>query len=126
MNKEFPEIQKLLQMRSESAPADEYFEEFLAEFHRRQRQDLMKRSARSLLFERVGVWIREMGSAKWVYGAGVAYALVMVGFFVWPKDSNSTDGVAPVSWEVPEKKVLHFEPEPAKAAEEESLKRTEF
>ncbi len=111
-------------MRGESVPGDEYFEEFLAEFHRRQRQDLMKRSARSLLLERISVWFREMGSAKWIDGAGAAYALVMVGFFVWPKDSSPNDGVEPVSWEIPEQKVLHFEP--VKKDEEEPEKPAEF
>ena len=111
-------------MRGESAPADEYFEEFLDEFHRRQREDLMKRSARSLLFERIGVWFREMGSAKWIYGAGAAYALLLVGFFVWPKDSAANDRVEPVSWEIPEQKVLHFEP--VKKDDEEPEKPAEF
>ncbi|MDE0595849.1 MAG: hypothetical protein OSB65_11440 [Roseibacillus sp.] len=124
MNKEFPEIQKLLEMRGQSAPGDEYFEEFLDEFHRRQRQDLMKRSARSLFMERIAVWIREMGSAKWIYGAGIGYALLMVGFFVWPKDTQAKDGLDRVSWDVPEQKILHFEP--AKEDEDEKPKHSEF
>lgn len=124
MNKEFPEIQKLLEMRGQSAPGDEYFEEFLDEFHRRQRQDLMKRSARSLFMERIAVWIREMGSAKWIYGAGIGYALLMVGFFVWPKDTQAKDGLDRVSWDVPEQEILHFEP--AKEDEDEKPKHSEF
>ena len=58
MNKEFQELQELLEERGQGVPADEYFEGFLSDFHRRQRQDLMKRSARSLLLERMGVWLR--------------------------------------------------------------------
>lgn len=88
MSKDHPELQKLLEIRAAQAPADEYFEEFLREFHRRQRQDLMKRSARSLFMERLSVWFREMGSAKWAYGAGLAYAVAMVGFFAWPKGES--------------------------------------
>ena len=111
MSKEFPELQKLLQLRGQSGPTDEYFEEFLDEFHRRQREDLMKRSARSLFMERVSVWLREMGTAKWIYGAGAAYALVMVGFFAWPKKAPATEMLQPASMEFPkEEKVIHLEP----------------
>ena len=126
MSKEIPEIRKLLEMRGESAPADDYFESFLAEFHLRQRQDLMKRSARSLLCERAGVWFRELGRTKWMYGAGAAYALIMVGFFAWPKGSSVKEGVEPVSWEGTEQKVLRFEQVPAGKNEEELPKPTEF
>ena len=63
MNREFQELQELLEERGRSIPGDDYFEGFLADFHRRQRQDLMKRSARSLFLERMGVWLREMGGS---------------------------------------------------------------
>lgn len=97
MNKEFPELQKLLQLRGQSGPGEEYFEEFLDEFHRRQREDLMRRSARSLFLERFTVWFREMGSARWAYAAGGAYALLMVLFFVWPKEAPKNENLAPAS-----------------------------
>ena len=71
----------------------------------------MKRSARSLFFERVSVWLREMGGAKWMYAAGAAYALVMIAFFAWPKKSPSTEMLQPASMEFPkEDKVLNLQP----------------
>lgn len=121
MNKEFPELQKLLQMRGEDAPADEYFEEFLDEFHRRQRQDLMKRSARSLMMERITVWMREMGSRKWIYAAGSAYAVAMVAVLAWPKATPAPDPTAPVIFE---QKELQFENVPHE--EPPRMEPTEF
>ena len=126
MNKEFPEIQELLAMRRQSVPADEYFEEFLSDFHHRQRQDLMKRSARSLLMERAGVWLREMGGAKWIYCAGTAYALVIVGLLTWPEEIAGREGIEPASLEVPEQKPLPFERESSGKKENEQLKAKEF
>ncbi len=114
MSGNFPELQKLLKLRGQDGPVDGYFEEFLEEFHRRQRQDLMKRSARSLFLERLSVWFREMGSAKWAYGAGVAYAGLMVLFFAWPRGEGVGDGLEPASFEQSvapmEEKVLQFDP----------------
>ena len=126
MNKEFQELQELLEERGQGVPADEYFEGFLSDFHRRQRQDLMKRSARSLLLERMGVWLRERGGSKWAYGAGAAYVLVIVGLFAWPRGNASKEGIEPVSLEVPEQKVLHFEAERSGKKENEPPKATEF
>lgn len=85
MNNESTEVQNLLRLKRYEQPSDRYFEEFVDEFHRRQREDLLKCSARSLFAERVTVWLREMGMAKWAYGAGLAYAALMAGFLLWPK-----------------------------------------
>ena len=85
MSTEPTELQKLLRLKRYERPSDEYFEEFVEEFHRRQREDLVKRSARSLFLERLSVWFRELGMAKWAYGAGVAYAALMIGFMAWPR-----------------------------------------
>jgi len=126
VNKEFQKLQELLEEHGKGVPADDYFERFLADFHRRQRQDLMKRSARSLLLERMGVWLREMGGSKWSYGAGAAYVLVIVGLFAWPRGSASKEGIEPVSLEVPEQKVLNFEAEGSGKKEDGSPKATEF
>ena len=114
-------------MRRQSVPADEYFEEFLSDFHHRQRQDLMKRSARSLLVERVGVWLREMEGAKWLYCAGTAYALVIVGLLTWPKETTGKEGVVePASFVVPGQKALPFEGESSGNKENERLEEKEF
>lgn len=91
MKKDLPDIEKLLEMRGQSVPADEYFEVFLSDFHRRQREDLLKRSARSLLLERLGVWFREMGKLRWIYAAVGACLLIAAGSLVWPGSRTSTE-----------------------------------
>lgn len=95
MNNESTEVQNLLRLKRYERPSDEYFEEFVGEFHRRQREDLLKCSARSLFAERVTVWLREIGVAKWAYGAGLAYAALMVGFLVWPRESVDHQASSP-------------------------------
>ena len=91
MKKDLPDIEKLLEMRGQSVPADEYFEVFLSDFHRRQREDLLKRSARSLLLERLGVWFREMGKLIWIYAAVGACLLIAAGSLVWPGGRTPTE-----------------------------------
>jgi hypothetical protein len=96
VNNEPTEVRDLLRLKRYEQPSDEYFEDFVGEFHRRQREDLLKRSARSLLAERVSVWLREMGVAKWAYGAGLAYAVLMLGFFMWPRGGTEYQAKSPV------------------------------
>ncbi len=87
----------------------------------------MKRSARSLFLERLSVWFREMGSAKWAFAAGTAYALLMVLFFVWPKTPPADNVLEPASLEMKanEEKVLQFDPG-KKGEEKEPSKSAEF
>ncbi|MFK7909632.1 MAG: hypothetical protein AB8F34_03430 [Akkermansiaceae bacterium] len=81
----FSEVQKLIALKRHEQPDDAYFEEFLDEFHRRQRQELLQRSSRSLFAERISTWFS--GTNKWnfVWGGGLAYAIVLLAFVLWPK-----------------------------------------
>ncbi len=82
----FLRVQQLIALKRHEQPDDAYFEEFLEEFHRRQRQELLQRSSFSLFFERLGTWFS--GTNKWnvVWGGGLAYAALTAGFFLcWPR-----------------------------------------
>jgi len=128
VNTEFPEIRELLDQREGCEPPDGYFEEFLEEFHRRQREDVLRRSARSLLLERVSVWLREMGPAKWAYAGGLAYVAVLVGFLLlWLPGEGDREGLMLPGRRALEgaaqERVLHFS---AEGGEEEISEPTEF
>jgi len=93
MNDEFNEIRRLIRLKRYEKPGDGYFEEFLTEFQKRQRSELLQRSAHSLLVERVGTYFSGIGRRGWIYAAGGAYAVVMLGMFAWP-DAISEPAVA--------------------------------
>ena len=82
------QIQKVISLKRYETPPDGYFEDFLKEFQQRQRQELLKKSSLSLLSERVGTWFRELGSIKWVAGAGVAYVTLTITFVVYSSISG--------------------------------------
>jgi hypothetical protein len=83
----------------------------------------VKRSARSLFMERLSVWFKELGMAKWAYGAGVAYAALMVGFMAWPRGGVEGPTAAPdlpgdpilENVEFEKLKPLHFDGQPPEA-----------
>jgi hypothetical protein len=96
MSDEFRDIQKLIRLKRYERPPQGYFEDFLEEFQSRQRAELLQRSARSLLAERVGMYFSGLGRQRWIYGAGLAYAVVMLGVFLWP-DHGGQSAVQPAS-----------------------------
>jgi hypothetical protein len=95
------QIQNIIRLKRYETPPDGYFEDFLDEFQRRQRSEMLHRSSIGLFFERAGTWFRELGSIKWVAGAGVAYATLMAGILLWQTgNSNNVDpNRAPASYE---------------------------
>ncbi len=88
---DFSQVQQLIALKRYEHPSDAYFEEFLDEFHRRQRQELLQRSSLSLFMERIGTWFSEGGKRQLVYGGGLAYAALALGFFFWPKAEVTPD-----------------------------------
>ena len=107
------QVQKIVSLKRYETPRDGYFEDFLEEFQQRQRSELLQKSSTSLFIERVSTWFREVGSVKWVAGAGVAYAALMVGILLWPAGPGTVPDPnrSPASFEVAPDPVAPVEPE---------------
>lgn len=82
------QLENLLALRRNERPEEGYWQDFLVEFHHRQRVKATSASSISGLFARIRDGFSDLGPSKWVYGAGLAYAALTVGFFLAP---NSAD-----------------------------------
>lgn len=78
----------LLAARRVERPGEEYWQNFLLEFHRRQREETAPESALAALWRRVTTLVDDMGTARWAYGAGLAYAAITVAFLLLPAKVN--------------------------------------
>jgi hypothetical protein len=95
-------LEQLLALKRYEQPDGEYFAEFLREFQRRQRAELLRGRSWGMLWERLGSWFSDLGGVKWAYAGGAAYALLLAGLFFWPHEQARLDApAAPVVHEVP-------------------------
>ena len=95
------QLESLLALKRQERPEEGYWQDFLCEFHQRQREQAAVKSGFAMWFSRVAEKLSEMKSSKWAYGAGLAYAAVTVAFFLMPKsDGLKQVPTAPVNYQV--------------------------
>ena len=83
MDDQFADLQRLLRLKRHEAPPPEYFEDFLFEFHRRQRAELLRRPLWRLALDRLEGALPTFTPARYAYvgscTVAVAVAAVMSG-----------------------------------------------
>jgi hypothetical protein len=95
------QIGSLLALKREERPEEGYWQDFLCEFHHRQREEAVKSRTLSGMWERTTDWFSELGGAKWLYGAGLAYLLLFSALVITPGGQEKTPGsVVPVSHQI--------------------------
>ena len=91
----------LLALKRDERPEEGYWQDFLCEFHQTQRERAVKKSGLMNGLGHISTWFSELGSSKWAYGAGLAYAAVTVVFFLTPRDVVKENTPAtPVNFQV--------------------------
>lgn len=69
---DFENIQKLIRLKRFETPGEGFTEEFLKEFHQRQRAEMLKQSSLDLLAERVQTWWNHLTVPKWSLATAMA------------------------------------------------------
>jgi hypothetical protein len=88
-------LQALLRLKKHEQPPADYFENFLAEFHQRQRESLMKQSVLSLFWERLTTWVSCLQRPVVMWSTAGAYAAVILLICLWPKPP-AVSNVSPI------------------------------
>lgn len=89
---EFEDIQRLIRLKRFETPAEDFVEDFIAQFHERQRSELLRQSARGLLWDRVSTYFEDFVSLKWAGVGATACALLALGAFsLMNPDSNTAE-----------------------------------
>lgn len=96
---ELQELQGLLRLKNHERPVDGYFEDFLDEFHRRQRLEKQTQGSKATLGERLSTWFQGLGASRWAIGAAGAYAALFV-VFLWLPESAPQNKIASEAEEI--------------------------
>ena len=95
------QLENLLALRRDERPEEGYWQDFLCEFHQRQRERAAEQSGLKGFFNKACTWISDLGPSKWAYGAGLAYATATVVFFLVPRGVEVENAPAsPVNYQV--------------------------
>lgn len=101
MKPSIEQLGALLATKRIERPEEGYWQDFVCEFHRRQRQQTVPEPGLSAVWRRVTGLVADLGSGRWAYGAGLAYAAVTVAFLVMPsKVGVERPPVVPVKHQV--------------------------
>lgn len=73
------EISKIIGLKKYESPEDGFFEDFLSDFHYRQRQQLVQLSSRQLFFERVAEYFKNWSRPQL---AAVTTVILLVALFL--------------------------------------------
>lgn len=97
MNDDSEDVQRWIRLKRYESPGEGYYESFLQDFKERQRSEMLRQSARSLLLERVAMWFEESGGARRLVPAG-AMAAAAVGAGLYYLAATGTDQPAPATY----------------------------
>ena len=75
---EFQDIQRLIRLKRFETPGEDFVEDFVSQFRERQRSEMLRQSARGLLWERVTTYFEHLISPKWAT-AGATAAVCLLG-----------------------------------------------
>lgn len=77
-------MHRIIRLKRYEQPPQGYYEDFLKEFHQRQRAELLKPSLTSLLFERISLFLSEFRVPAMAYAGAAAVAVIATAAIVMP------------------------------------------
>ncbi len=96
MDDQFDDLQRLLRLKRHEAPPQEYFEDFLFEFHRAQRAEMLRRPLWRLALDRLEGALPTFTPARYAYtgscAAAVAVAALVSGHILTSHPGATTRG----------------------------------
>ncbi len=69
---EFDNLQRLLRLKQYETPGEDFVEDFVSRFRERQRSEMLRQSARGLLWERLNTFLEDLISPRWSTAAATA------------------------------------------------------
>ncbi|HEY8901201.1 MAG TPA: hypothetical protein VIM61_12385 [Chthoniobacterales bacterium] len=82
MSEELTDIQKLIRLKRYEQPPEDYFDDFLLEFQRRQRAEMLRRPVWQIAWDRANLWLESFRVPAIAYASILVAALGVTGVIV--------------------------------------------
>jgi hypothetical protein len=92
MSEELSDIQKLIRLKRYEQPREDYFEDFLLEFQRRQRAEMLQRPIWQIAWERANLWLEGFRVPAFAYATILVAALGVTGIMMNSQSGASSSG----------------------------------
>lgn len=76
------DIQRLIRLKQYEKPTDDFVADFVSQFRERQRGELLRQSARGLLWERMTTYFEDLMLPRWGMATAATAAVVLTGFLM--------------------------------------------
>ncbi len=99
---EFEDIQRLIRLKRFEQPGEGFTEDFLRDFHQRQRADMLQQSSLELMWERTTTWWNNLLVPKWgMVGAAAAVCFMSICMVSQSRAKPAQQAAAPTATTVP-------------------------
>jgi len=97
MSEELSDIQKLIRLKRYEQPPEDYFDDFLLEFQRRQRAEMLQRPLWQIAWERANLWLEGFRVPALAYASILVAALGVTGVIMNSQTQGSAAALASVA-----------------------------
>lgn len=87
---ELSPVERLLRLKRYEKPEEDFVESFIVQFHERQRREMLRQSARGLLWERLVAYWGNLISPRRAFAVASVAALMVIGWMAMPGSQSST------------------------------------
>lgn len=97
MSEELSDIQKLIRLKRYEQPPEDYFDDFLLEFQRRQRAEMLQRPLWQIAWERANLWLDGFRVPALAYASILVAAVGITGVIMNSQTQAPAAAVASIS-----------------------------
>lgn len=97
MSEELSDIQKLIRLKRYEQPPEDYFDDFLLEFQRRQRSEMLQRPLWQIAWERANLWLEGFRVPAIAYASILVAALGVTGVIMNSQTASPSAAIASTS-----------------------------
>jgi hypothetical protein len=122
---EFDNLQRIIRLKRFETPGEDFVEDFVARFRERQRSELLRQSARGLLWERMVTFWEDLVSPRWTMAAATTCMALLATWGAFKISGSHQDASIPNVLAVAEPVPAALSSQPSLAVQSELIREVE-